>query len=82
MGIVPLCFKFGDDAETLQLTGHERFTVDLPENVNDIEPGQDVNVATDTGKSFTCKLCLDTKVHKPFTYIYFCLNFDRSYIIS
>ncbi|KAK2360113.1 putative aconitate hydratase, cytoplasmic [Trifolium repens] len=62
MGIVPLCFKFGDDAETLQLTGHECFTVDLPENVNDIEPGQDVNVATDTGKSFTCKLCLDTKV--------------------
>jgi aconitate hydratase len=44
MGIVPLCFKSGDDAETLQLTGHERFTVDLPENVNDIEPGQDVNV--------------------------------------
>ncbi|XP_045798971.1 aconitate hydratase, cytoplasmic-like [Trifolium pratense] len=62
MGIVPLCFKSGDDAETLQLTGHEHFTVDLPENVNDIEPSQDVNVATDTGKSFTCKLCLDTKV--------------------
>ncbi|WJX75793.1 aconitate hydratase [Trifolium repens] len=62
MGIVPLCFKSGDDAETLQLTGHERFTVDLTENVNDIEPGQDVNVATNTGKSFTCKLCLDTKV--------------------
>ncbi|GAU29004.1 hypothetical protein TSUD_165230 [Trifolium subterraneum] len=62
MGIVPLCFKPGDDAETLQLTGHERFTVDLPENINDIEPSQNVNVATDTGKYFTCKLCLDTKV--------------------
>ncbi|AES61065.2 cytoplasmic-like aconitate hydratase [Medicago truncatula] len=62
MGIIPLRFKSGDDAETLQLTGLERFTVDLPERVNDIEPGQDVNVTTDSGKSFTCKLCLDTRV--------------------
>lgn len=66
MGIIPLRFKPGDDAETLQLTGHERFTVDLPEKVNDIEPGQDVNVTTDSSKSFTCKLCLDTKVHNHF----------------
>ncbi|KAJ1389561.1 Aconitase/Iron-responsive element-binding protein 2 [Sesbania bispinosa] len=62
MGIVPLCFKPSDDAETLELTGQECFTVNLPEKVGDIEPGQDVNVTTDTGKSFTCKLCLDTKV--------------------
>lgn len=63
MGIIPLCFKPGDDAETLELTGHERFTVDLPRKVSDIEPGQDVNVTTDTGKSFTCKLRVDTKVN-------------------
>ncbi|TKY57300.1 Aconitate hydratase [Spatholobus suberectus] len=62
MGIIPLCFKPGDDAETQELTGHERFTVDLPGKVGDIEPGQDVNVSTDTGKSFTRKLCIDTKV--------------------
>jgi len=24
MGIIPLCFKSGEDAETLGLTGHER----------------------------------------------------------
>lgn len=78
MGIIPLRFKSGDDAETLQLTGLERFTVDLPERVNDIEPGQDVNVTTDSGKSFTCKLCLDTRVHKIISFFF---NIDRSYII-
>jgi aconitate hydratase len=57
-----LCFKPGEDAETLELTGLERFTVNLPGNVEDIEPSQDVNVTTDTRKSFTCKLRLDTKV--------------------
>ena len=62
MGIIPLCFKPDEDAETLELKGHERFTVELPRKVGDIEPGQDVNVITDTGKTFTCKLCLDTKV--------------------
>ncbi|MBA0863422.1 hypothetical protein Goshw_020910, partial [Gossypium schwendimanii] len=30
MGIIPLCFKSGEDADTLGLTGHERYTIDLP----------------------------------------------------
>ncbi|CAI9759994.1 unnamed protein product [Fraxinus pennsylvanica] len=34
MGIVPLYFKSGEDADTLGLTGHERYTIDLP-----IRPG-------------------------------------------
>ena len=34
MGITPLCFKDGEDAET-------RFTIDLPSTVSDIRPGQD-----------------------------------------
>ncbi|MED6216173.1 hypothetical protein PIB30_005054 [Stylosanthes scabra] len=62
MGIVPLSFKHGEDAETLELKGHERFTVELPSKVGDIEPGQQVNVTTDNGKCFQCNLCLDTKV--------------------
>ncbi|KAJ1428312.1 Aconitase/3-isopropylmalate dehydratase, swivel [Sesbania bispinosa] len=42
--------------------------VNLPKKVGNIKPGQeDVNVTTDTDKSFTCKLCLDTKVE--LTYI-------------
>ncbi|PON68728.1 Aconitase/Iron-responsive element-binding protein [Parasponia andersonii] len=62
MGIVPLCFKSGEDAETLGLTGHERYTIDLPSNISEIRPGQDVTVKTDNGKSFTCTVRFDTEV--------------------
>lgn len=62
MGIIPLCFKAGENTETLGLTGHERYNIDLPSNVSEIRPGQDVTVATDNGKSFTCTLRFDTEV--------------------
>lgn len=62
MGIIPLCFKPGEDAETHGLTGHERYTINLPNSVNDIKPGQDVTVVTDSGKSFTCTVRFDTEV--------------------
>lgn len=62
MGIVPLCFKPGEDADTLGLTGHERYTIDLPSKASDIRPGQDITVTTDSGKSFTCTLRFDTEV--------------------
>ena len=62
MGVIPLCFKPGEDAETLGLTGHERYTIDLPGSVSEIRPGQDVTVVTDNGKSFTCTLRFDTEV--------------------
>ncbi|KAK6134722.1 hypothetical protein DH2020_031524 [Rehmannia glutinosa] len=61
MGIIPLCFKAGEDADTLGLTGHERYTIDLPSNISDIHPGQDVTVQTDTGKQFTCTARFDTE---------------------
>lgn len=63
MGIVPLCFKAGEDSETLGLTGHERYTINLPTKTSDIRPGQDITVTTDDGKSFTCTLRFDTEVH-------------------
>ncbi|XP_043691053.1 aconitate hydratase, cytoplasmic [Telopea speciosissima] len=62
MGIVPLCFKAGEDADTLGLTGHERYSIDLPSKISDLRPGQDVTVVTDTGKSFTCTARFDTEV--------------------
>ena len=62
MGIIPLCFKAGEDADSLGLTGHERYTIDLPTNVSEIRPGQDITVTTDNGKSFTCTLRFDTEV--------------------
>ncbi|KAK1325807.1 hypothetical protein QJS10_CPA01g00345 [Acorus calamus] len=62
MGIIPLCFKSGEDVETLGLTGHERYNIDLPSSVSEIKPGQDVTVTTDNGKSFTCTARFDTEV--------------------
>lgn len=62
MGIIPLCFKAGEDAETLGLTGEERYTIDLPSSVGEIRPGQDITVVTDNGKSFVCTLRFDTEV--------------------
>ena len=62
MGVIPLCFKASEDADTLGLTGHERYTINLPSSVSEIRPGQDVTVTTDNGKSFTCTLRFDTEV--------------------
>nr|CAD1819225.1 unnamed protein product [Ananas comosus var. bracteatus] len=62
MGIIPLCFKPGEDAETLGLTGNERYTIPLPTNITEIRPGQQITVTTDTGKSFTCTARFDTEV--------------------
>ena len=64
MGIIPLCFKTGEDAETLGLTGEELYTIELPSNVSEIKPGQDVTVVTNNGKSFTCTLRFDTEVKR------------------
>ncbi|PNY03659.1 aconitate hydratase [Trifolium pratense] len=62
MGIIPLCYKPGEDADSLGLTGHERYTIDLPSKISEIKPGQDVTVTTDSGKSFTCVARFDTEV--------------------
>ncbi|XP_047336352.1 aconitate hydratase, cytoplasmic-like [Impatiens glandulifera] len=62
MGVIPLCFKNGEDAEKLGLTGYERYNIDLPNKVTEIKPGQDVTVTTNNGKSFTCTLRFDTQV--------------------
>ncbi|KAI9178035.1 hypothetical protein LWI28_021905 [Acer negundo] len=63
MGIIPLCFKSGQFADTLGLTGHERYTIDLPSKISEIRPGQEVIVKIDTGKSFACIMRFDTEVH-------------------
>ena len=52
MLISPLYFKPDQDADTLALTDHEHFTIDLPCQVSEMKPGQDVAVSTDTGKVF------------------------------
>ena len=61
MGLIPLCFKEGEDADTLGLTGFERYTINMPV-VEDIKPGMDIIVKTDNGKEFACVLRFDTQV--------------------
>ena len=60
MGILPLEFKSGQNAESLGLTGKEQFSFELdPEKV---AVNQVVTVNTNTGKTFQAKLRLDTDV--------------------
>ncbi|KAJ6329392.1 hypothetical protein OIU77_010966 [Salix suchowensis] len=58
----PMLLGVKADADTLGLTGHERYSIDLPSNIGEIRPGQDVSVTTDTGKSFMCTVRFDTEV--------------------
>jgi aconitate hydratase len=58
MGILPLQFKGDQTAESLGLTGYERFSVDL----SDLHVKGDLNVVTDNGLSFTTLIRIDTDV--------------------
>jgi aconitate hydratase len=63
MAIIPLQFEAGQDADSLGLTGKEVFDIELPD---ELVPGQDVKVSTDTGVTFTTKLRIDTPSEKAF----------------
>lgn len=64
MGVLPLCYKDGRDAESLGLDGTEVFTI-VGLN-NDVKPGQDMDViakkADGTEIRFTTQMRLDTPV--------------------
>ncbi|KAI4975447.1 hypothetical protein ZWY2020_049054 [Hordeum vulgare] len=62
MGVIPLCFKSGEDMDSIGLTGQEQYTIHLPSSVHEMQPGQDIVVTTSTRKSFTCTLRFDTEV--------------------
>lgn len=59
MGIVPLQYKAGENAESLGLNGKESFNINLPA---DLKPGQTVTITTDSNKSFNVILRFDTEV--------------------
>ncbi|MES1907012.1 MAG: Acyl CoA oxidase [Cercozoa sp. M6MM] len=63
MGVLPLQFLEGEDADSLGLTGEEVFSFELGDNV---EPLQQVTVRTDTGKSFRVTLRCDTPAELEF----------------
>lgn len=52
MGVVPLQFEAGQDADSLGLTGHETYDIDLPK---DFKPKQEIKVTAtdDNGKQTT-----------------------------
>lgn len=58
MGILPLQFKAGENAESLGLKGTEQFTI---HTTDDIQVAQEVEVTTNTGVKFTARLRIDTQ---------------------
>lgn len=59
MGIVPLQFLPGQNAESLGLTGKESFNITVPAKC---EPGQQIEVIVDTGLKFNVIVRFDTEV--------------------
>lgn len=59
MGILPLQFLEGEDADTLGLTGQEQFSIALGERLS---VGQRLEVRVKGGRSFTVLSRLDTEV--------------------
>ncbi|XP_034092043.1 LOW QUALITY PROTEIN: iron-responsive element-binding protein 2 [Gymnodraco acuticeps] len=59
VGIVPLQFLPGDSADSLELSGKERFSVTLPESLS---PRQQLTVKTSQGKSFLVTALFDTEM--------------------
>lgn len=59
MGIVPLQYLPGENAESLGLTGYEQYDIVIPENY---QPGEKITVSTDDGKKFEVIARFDTDV--------------------
>ncbi|KYM83292.1 Cytoplasmic aconitate hydratase, partial [Atta colombica] len=59
MGIVPLQYLSGENAETLGLTGYEQYDIMIPTNC---QPGEMIIVNTDNGKKFKVIARFDTDV--------------------
>ncbi|XP_034005140.1 LOW QUALITY PROTEIN: iron-responsive element-binding protein 2 [Trematomus bernacchii] len=59
VGIAPLQFLPGDSADSLELSGKERFSVTLPESLS---PRQQLTVKTSQGKSFLVTALFDTEM--------------------
>ncbi|XP_044743929.1 cytoplasmic aconitate hydratase-like isoform X2 [Chrysoperla carnea] len=59
MGIIPLQFKDGENAETLGLNGTEKYTINLPA---DCKPGQHISILVNGNVSFEVISRFDTEV--------------------
>uniref|UniRef100_A0A7N8Y8D2 Iron-responsive element-binding protein 2 n=1 Tax=Mastacembelus armatus TaxID=205130 RepID=A0A7N8Y8D2_9TELE len=59
MGIMPLEFLPGQNADSLELSGKERFTITLPDSLS---PREQLTVKTSQGKSFVVTALFDTEL--------------------
>ncbi|XP_059149741.1 cytoplasmic aconitate hydratase-like isoform X2 [Physella acuta] len=59
MGIIPLQYLEGQSADTLGLSGQEKFSIQLPD---DLLPGMIVTVQLNDGRTFETKMRFDTEV--------------------
>ncbi|XP_019410628.1 PREDICTED: cytoplasmic aconitate hydratase [Crocodylus porosus] len=59
MGVIPLQYLPGENAETLGLTGRERYTIIIPE---ELKPRMNVQIQLDSGKTFQTIMRFDTDV--------------------
>ncbi|KAK6023562.1 aconitase domain protein [Ostertagia ostertagi] len=59
MGIIPLQFKNGENAEKLGLSGKEQFSIHVPD---DLKVGQHLQVTVSTGQTFEVVCRFDTEV--------------------
>jgi len=57
MGILPLCFKDGQNPTSLGLDGKATYSISIPETLT---PRMDIEVKSSCGKTFTVTLRLDT----------------------
>ena len=58
MGVLPLQFKDGENADSLGLNGKETFDIDIQSG--NFKVGQEVSVKTSSGKTFKVICRLDT----------------------
>ncbi|XP_069818181.1 cytoplasmic aconitate hydratase [Dendropsophus ebraccatus] len=61
MGIIPLQYMPGENADALGLTGQERYTILIPDD-KDLRPGMTVDIKLNTGKTFEAIMRFDTDV--------------------
>jgi aconitate hydratase len=59
MGLLPLEYLPGQNAQTLALTGKERYSIDIP---NDLKPRQTLDVKVNDGRTFSVTCRIDTLV--------------------
>jgi aconitate hydratase len=62
MGVLPLQFKAGENAESLGLTGHETYTIHVDDN---LKPGQEIKVEVMNGKGNTRTVTTVCRVDTP-----------------